>query len=107
MENIGQHILTIVSGLAVAIPLVFKLVEYVQKAVKEKNWTQLLSLVMSYMAEAEEKFADGATRKEWVMAMVETSSETVNYDIDMAVVSNMIDSLCAMSKTVNAPKTEG
>ena len=65
-------ILSIVAGLAAAIPLVIKLVQYVQKAIKEKNWGQLLDLVMSLMEEAEEKFADGATRKEWVMAMVRT-----------------------------------
>lgn len=38
---------------------------------------------MKYMATAEEKFDNGADRKEWVLAMVKASSETVNYDIDM------------------------
>lgn len=106
MENIIQHILTIVSGLAVVIPLVIKLVEYVQKFIKEKNWTQLLSMVMDYMSEAEKNFSDGATRKEWVMTMVETSAKTLNYDLDMTVVSDLIDNLCSMSKSVNPPATE-
>lgn len=35
--------------------------------------------------------------------MVKASSETVNYDIDMAAISKLIDDLCKMSKTVNAP----
>ena len=35
---------------------------------------------------------------------VKASADTVNYDIDMDVVSKMIDDLCAMSKVVNAPK---
>lgn len=35
--------------------------------------------------------------------MIETSSETVNYDIDMEVISKLIDNLCKMSKSVNAP----
>ena len=32
--------------------------------------------------------------------------DTINYDINMDVVSNMVDALCAMSKKVNAPKEE-
>lgn len=103
METWIQYILSIISGLAVAIPLVLKLVEYVSKAIKERNWNQLLKLVMSYMEEAERKFEDGATKKEWTMSMVQNSSEIVNYDIDMQVVSVLIDNLCAMSKVINAP----
>ena len=99
-------ILSIVAGLAAAIPLVIKLVQYVQKAIKEKNWGQLLDLVMSLMEEAEEKFADGATRKEWVMAMVATSAESINYDVDIAAISELIDSLCDLSKVVNPPADE-
>lgn len=99
-------ILSIVAGLAAAIPLVVKLVQYVQKAIKEKNWGQLLDLVMSLMEEAEEKFADGATRKEWVMAMVQASAESINYDIDLAAISELIDSLCDLTKKVNAPADE-
>lgn len=99
-------ILSIVAGLAAAIPLVIKLVQYVQAAIKEKNWNKLLDLVMSLMEEAEIKFADGATRKEWVMAMVQASAESINYDIDMAAISGLIDSLCDLTKKVNAPKDE-
>ena len=55
-------ILSIVAGLAAAIPLVIKLVQYVQAAVKEKNWNKLLDLVMNLMEEAEIKFADGASQ---------------------------------------------
>ena len=96
-----ELIVSILAGLAASIPLVIKLVEYVKKAIKEKNWGAVLSLVMNYMAIAEEKFDNGAERKEWVLAMVEESSKTVNYDIDMAVISGLIDNLCAMSKNVN------
>lgn len=98
-----NFIISIIAGLGAAIPLVLKLIEYVQKAVKEKNWVQLLNLVMSLMAEAESKFETGAERKEWVMAMVTASAKEINYDVDMSAVSNMIDSLCAMSKQVNPP----
>lgn len=95
--------ISIMSGLIVTIPLVVKLVEYVQKAVKEKNWNYLLRMIMNYMEAAESKFDNGADKKEWVLAMVEASAYTVNYDIDMNVISALIDSLCDMSKTVNAP----
>ena len=99
-------ILSIVAGLAAAIPLVVKLVQYVTAAVKEKNWNRLLELVMNLMAEAEEKFADGATRKEWVMAMVQASAESINYNVDMEAISELIDSLCDLTKAVNAPEEE-
>lgn len=79
-----------------------QLVKYVQKSVKEKNWSKLLSLVMDLMATAEEEFETGAERKEWVMKMVKTSANKINYDIDVDALSEMIDSLCAMSKQVNA-----
>ena len=99
-------ILSIVAGLAAAIPLVVKLVQYVTAAVKEKNWNKLLDLVMSLMEEAEIKFADGATRKEWVMAMVKASAESINYDVDMEAISELIDSLCDLTKKVNSPEEE-
>lgn len=95
-------VLAIVSGLATAIPLVIKLVEYVQKATKEKNWNKMLDLVIDLMEEAETKFAEGADRKEWVLAMVKASADSINYDVDIEAVSAMIDSLCDMSKVVNA-----
>ena len=99
-------ILSIVAGLAAAIPLVVKLVQYVTAAVKEKNWNKLLDLVMNLMEEAEIKFADGATRKEWVMAMVQASADSINYNVDMEAISELIDSLCDLTKAVNALEEE-
>lgn len=98
-----QLTVSVLAGLATAIPLAIKLVEYVQKAMKEKNWGKVLDMVMKYMATAEEKFDNGADRKEWVLAMVKASADTVDYDIDMAAISKLVDDLCKMSKTVNAP----
>lgn len=99
-------LVAILSGLVTAIPLVVKLVEYVQKAIKEKNWSDLLKMVMKYMETAELKFDNGADRKEWVLAMVKASADTVNYDIDLNIVADLIDNLCNMSKTVNAPEKD-
>lgn len=99
-----EIIVSILSGLAVTIPLVIKLVEYVQKAIKEKNWSNLLALVIRLMSEAEEKFDNGADRKSWVLSMVEASADFIDYDINIEQVSELIDSLCKMSKKVNPPK---
>lgn len=98
-----QFALSIVAGLATAIPLVIKLVEYVQKAIKEKNWGTMLDMVMKYMETAEEKFETGAEKKEWVLAMVKASADTINYDIDLTVIGEMIDKLCDMSNVINPP----
>ena len=96
-NNIVNIIVSILTGLATAIPLVIQLVKYVQKATKEKNWKQLLTLVTNLMEEAEKKFE----RKEWVMMAIKSSADTINYPIDMDEISNLIDSLCDMSKIVN------
>ena len=98
-------LISILSGLAVCIPLVIKLVQSVQSGVKEKNWDRLLQMVMQYMAEAEKNISNGATRKEWVMGMLDTAAKTCNYDLtdeERAKMSTMIDSMCDMAKTVNA-----
>ena len=95
--------LSIFTGLITAIPLVIKLVEYVKKAVMEKNWANLLNLVMNLMAEAECKFEKGADKKAWVINMIEASAKTINYNVDIQQVGKLIDSLCEMSKLVNAP----
>lgn len=98
-----NYIVAILTGLATAIPLVINLIKYVQKAVKEKNWNQVVQLVMNLMKEAEKKFDTGAEKKEYVMSMIKASADTINYDIDMDAISDLIDSLCSMSKVVNAP----
>lgn len=99
-------VVSILSGLAVAIPLVVELVKWIQKAVQEKNWQTLLELVTTFMKEAESKFATGTERKDYVMLAIKASADTINYKIDMDIVSKLIDDLCAMSKVVNAPNEE-
>lgn len=99
-----EILINVLSGLAVAIPLVIKLVEYVKQSVKEKNWNKLLTLVMKLMAEAEEKFDNGVDRKTWVLEMVAASADIIDYEIDLEQIGMLIDSLCAMSKVVNAQK---
>ena len=100
-EQIVSLVVAVLSGLAACIPLAVKLVQYVQKAVQEKNWGQLLGLVVDLMEEAEQKFDAGATRKEWVMAMVQTSAEYIAYPIDTQALSDLIDGLIDMTNNIN------
>lgn len=90
-------------GAVAIVVLVYQLVNYVQKAVKEKNWANLVTMVMNYMAEAERLFEDGADKKAWVLGMIQESAEQINYPIDMDAVSVLIEQLCDMSKKVNPP----
>lgn len=106
VESIVSVVVAILTGLAACIPLVVKLIQYVKKATQEKNWSSLLRLLVELMEEAETKFADGATRKEWVMAMVQTSAEFINYPLDTTALSELIDSLVGMTKEINPPAEE-
>ncbi len=95
--------LSILSGIAVCVPVVKALVHYVQKAVREKNWSQLLTMVVRLMKAAEGMFDTGADRKQYVLQMVQASADQINFEIDLALVGQMIDDLCDMSKVVNPP----
>lgn len=101
-EQIITLIVAVLTGLATAIPLVIKLVQYVKKAVQEKNWGNLLGVLIDLMEQAESMFDGGATRKEWVMAMAQTSAEYIAYPLDTAALSTLIDELVSMTKNVNA-----
>lgn len=94
---------SILAGIAACIPLVVNLVKYIKQAIKEKNWDKLVGFVMNLMAQAEGKFDNGQERKEWVLMMVKASADTINYEINLTQVSELIDSLCALTKVVNPP----
>ena len=99
-------IVSILSGLAVVIPLVVELVKWVKKAVQEKNWSKLITLIMTFMADAEKMFSTGEERKNYVLMAIKASADTIDYEIDMEQVSKLIDELVAMSRVVNAPSEE-
>lgn len=99
--EILKLIAAIATGLAAAIPLCIQLVKYVKQAIKEKNWPVVLQKVMELMEAAEKKFEEGAERKEWVLAMLKASADSINYDIDYNAIADMIDRLCDMSKIIN------
>lgn len=99
--DILELLVEILGGLVVIIPLVVKLVEYVKKSALEKNWNNLIRLLLNLIATAEEKFDNGADRKQWVIAMVQASANTINYPISEKELGDLIDNLVALTKKVN------
>ncbi len=99
----AKLILSNLTGIAAIIALMISMVKYVQQIIKDKNWPEVVKMVAGYMEQAEDMFDNGASRKEWVMAMVKASPEAVKYGINMSDIDKLIDDLCKMSKTVNAP----
>ena len=100
-----EIVVSILSGIAVCIPLVVQLVNVVRTSVQEKNWSQVVTIVLDLMKQAETLFAEGAARKAWVMAGVESAAKSINYNYDEVAkqkVSDMIDAICATAKVVNA-----
>ena len=102
----AKLIISNLTGIAASIALVISLVKYVKQAIKEKNWPQVVKMVSDYMEQAEDMFDSGADRKQWVMAMVQVSADSVKYNINMTEIGQLIDDLCAMSKVVNGEKKE-
>ena len=99
----------ILSGVAVCIPLVVKLVDYVQQASKEKNWNKIVEAVLKLMVEAEKQFVEGAAKKVWVMSEVKVLANSINYDYDEVAeqkISVMIDAMCDASKVLNTKTAE-
>jgi hypothetical protein len=94
-------VVAILAGLATAIPLVIKLIEYVKIAYKNGEWDKIVKLATTYMKDAELLFDDGESRKEYVMLKLAETAEHLNYTIDMEKISDLIDDLCEMAKVVN------
>lgn len=99
-------IIAILSGLVTAIPLIIQLVKYIKQAIKSKNWTALMQLVLKLMAEAEKNYSTGAERKQYVIDSIKAMEGTLNYDIDEEVVAAMIDAVAEASKTINIKAKE-
>lgn len=94
-------ILPIISGLAATIPLVIKLIDVTKKSIQEKNWAPLMQLVLKLMAEAEENYKTGAEKKTYVIDSISAVKDTLNYEVDMKVVEEMIDSIIEATKKIN------
>ena len=100
-ELIITIVFDVILAAGIATPLIVALVKYVKEAIQEKNWNNLVTLVLGLIETAEEKFTTGAERKEWVMDMVKSAEGTINYDIDEEQLSKLIDDLVEMTKKVN------
>lgn len=94
-------IISVISGLAVCIPLTIQLVKFIKKAIKEKNWASVVQLVLKLMEEAEQNFKTGAEKKEYVLDSIKALESTLNYDVDMDAISAMIDTICNATKKIN------
>lgn len=104
MENVNIWvgiITAILTGLATCIPLVIKLVQVIKDAVKSKNWTPLMQLILKLMTEAEENYSTGAEKKAYVIDSINALKGSLNYDVDMEAVSAMVDAIIAATKKIN------
>ena len=102
--EILKLIASILSGIAVCIPLVKRVVALAKEAyAAEKSWAPMMKIVLELMEDAELLFEDGPSRKEYVMNAIRKTAVYVDYSVDMDVISQMIDDICAASKVVNAP----
>lgn len=101
MELIITIVFNVILAIGIATPLVIALVKYVKQSIQEKNWNNLVKLVLELISTAEEKFETGAERKEWVISMVRTVENQINFDIDEETLSNLIDDLVNLTKKVN------
>lgn len=101
MEIWTTIILPIISGLVACVPLVIKLVEYIQKAAKEKNWKSVVQLVLKLMAEAEQVYTNGDDKKAYVMSSIKAMENTLQYDIDEKAIGELIDAVVTATKKIN------
>lgn len=101
MELIIAIVVNVILAVGIATPLVIALVKYVRQSIQEKNWNNLVKLVLELISTAEEKFETGAERKEWVISMVRVAENQINFDIDEEMLSNLIDDLVDLTKKVN------
>lgn len=102
--DIINLVVAIVSGIATCIPLVIQLGKYIKEVVKSKNWSALMALTIQLMTDAEKLFATGEERKKYVMSKIKEMENTLNYDVDEAVVSEMINSIIEATKKINVDK---
>ena len=102
INNLISIIVSVLAGLATCIPLVIQLVKWIKTAIQEKNWSKIMQLILNLMTEAERSFETGTERKEFVMNSIKSIQDTLQYQVDMDQISQMIDAIVASSKVINA-----
>lgn len=101
MEILTDIILPVLSGLVAAIPLIIKLIEYVQKAKREKNWGAVVQLTLCLMADAEQNYTNGTDKRNYVISSVKAMEHTLQYDIDEDAIGELVDAVVAVTKKIN------
>lgn len=102
--NYIQLVVSVCAALAILIPLGVKLYRTSEQLIHQKNWPRLVAAVSKYMEEAERLFSEGADKKAWVLTMIQSTADQLDYILtaeDMNKLSELIDILCDMSKVVN------
>lgn len=99
--DILSLVLSIVAGVGACIPLAIQLVKYIKAAIVAKNFGNIMKIALDLMPEAEEKFSTGEERKAYVMDNIKSLSATLEYEVDLNAISEMIDAICQVSKKVN------
>lgn len=93
---------SIIAGIAVCVPLVVKLIEYVKAAAAGRDYQKLIKLTMKLCVEAELLFGTGAERKQWVMNRVTDIAKTMDIEIDTDAIGRLIDDLVEASRVINS-----
>lgn len=104
-----ELLVSVLSGLATVIPVVYALYRMMKKYVQEKNWAKVVAMVLELCAEAEKLLEDGAKKKEWVLNALQASAAQTGYVLDAASleeVSKMIDEIIAASRIINVTKSD-
>lgn len=101
MDIIVKYLPTILVGLAAIIPLIAALIKYVTKAADSKNWNIIVKMVLNLMVQAEQDYSSGAEKKAFVMNQIAVLAKSVDFEIDIDKVSDLIDALCDMAHEVN------
>ena len=104
MEDWVNLVVSVLSGLAICIPLAMQLVKFVRQFVQEKNWNKIIEMVTEYMITAEGLYANGNEKKAWVLEMLKTSAKVSNFDLtekNLLKISELIDQMCVLSKKIN------
>lgn len=107
MENILlwlDIIIGILTGLSIAIPLGATLYKTIKSLIQEKKWNELVQMTLEFMIEVEQKYSDGADKKDLVLAMIQNSVGQIGYTLDdesKTKISDLIDSICDASKIIN------
>jgi len=104
MDNLLTFFVANSAAIVAILGLLFTTIEFVAKAYKEKNWAQLVALVLTDMTEAEKLFIPGEDKKAYCLERLQDHASKVGYILDdesIYKISKLIDDVCLTSKSLN------